>query len=339
VTCEDLTPHPLRLSIVVEWSNTRLNGEGRAVRVLERLGRQWQQILARDYPEALPRDARAFLDGLERRAELLIVSSEALSTVIEADVRRRLPETLDVAIHVAEGLEYYPLKNFGAGLAGGDILLFVDSDVLPDDDWLAHLLGSLARADVHVVCGQTYVAPIGLVARAFALGWTYELRDPSAGLFIPDKFYANNLAFRADVFRKTRFQPLGRRSRGACSLLREDLDRLGIPVWENRAASVDHPPPSSVGHLVVRALAHGRDQYLSHTEERSGRGLRRSLGIAAQRLARGFRRARREWRRVGLRRRDVPAALAVISAYYAVFALGGLLTHASPALMGRHFRV
>lgn len=339
VTSDDLTPHPLRLSIVIEWANTRLNGQERATGLLQRLGRQWEEILARDYPEALPNEARSFLARLDRRVELFLVSSEALSAAIEDDMRRRLPGSFDVAIHVAGGLEYYPLKNFGASLAGGDILLFVDSDVLPDDGWLAHLLGSLARPDVHVVCGQTYVAPTDLVARAFALGWTYALRDPSGGLFTPDKFYANNLALRADLFRKTQFRPLGRRSRGACSLLREDLGRLGIVVWENRAASVDHPPPSSVGHLVVRALAHGRDQYLSHAEERSVWGLKRSLGIAAERLARGFSRARREWRRVGLRRRDVPAALAVISGYYAVFALGGLLTHASPALMGRHFRV
>jgi hypothetical protein len=330
---------PLRLSIVIEWANTRLNGRERAAELFRRLGLQWQEILARRYPEALPGEARLFLASLDSRVELLLVSPEALSVPAAEDVRRLLPETFDVAIHVAEGLEYYPLKNFGASLAGGDILLFVDSDVLPDDGWLAHLLGSLARPDVHVVCGQTYVAPTDLVARAFALGWTYALRDPSRGLFTPDKFYANNLALRADIFRKTQFRPLGRRSRGACTLLREDLGRLGVVVWENRAAGVDHPPPSSAGHLVVRALAHGRDQYLSHAEARSVRGLQRSLGIAAERLARGFSRARREWRRVGLRRRDVPAALAVISAYYALFALGGLLTHASPALMGRHFRV
>jgi hypothetical protein len=335
----DSTGPSLQLSIIVEWANIRLNGEERAARLLERLGRQWQDILARDHPETLPREVRPFLERFERRVELFLVSPTPVSGALDQDVRRRLPGTFDVAIQVAEGLEYYPLKNLGATLARGDILLFVDSDVVPDDGWLAHLLGSFARPDVHVVCGQTYIPPTDLVSRAFALSWIFGLPEPSAGLVKVDRFYANNLAFRARVFRGTQFRPLGRRTRGACSLLREDLDRLGIPVWENRAASVAHSRPSSLGHFLARALAQGRDQYLAHSDGRSLRGLRGSLEFAAGQFARGITRARRDWRRVGLRRRDVPVALAVISSYHGIFVLGGLLTHASPAFMGRHFRV
>jgi hypothetical protein len=91
--------------------------------------------------------------------------------------------------------------------------------------------------------------------------------------------------------------------------------------------------------MVVRALAHGRDHYMKDSEERTLAGLGRSLAIAAHRLRRGFVRTFRERRRVGLRRRDVPAALAVILAYYAFFALGGALTHAHPRAMARRFRV
>jgi len=250
-----------------------------------------------------------------------------------------VPAEIDLAVHVAEGLEYYPLKNFGASLAAGDLLLFVDSDVLPEAGWLAHLTGSFGQPDVHAVSGQTYIAPVDLTSRAYALGWTYALRDADGGLVTPQKFYANNLAFRADLFRKVPFRPLGLRSRGACSLLRDDLARLGLAVWENRAARVDHPPPSGLGHMLVRALAHGRDQYLTPTGGRSASGLGRSLGLAAARLGRGFGRTRRDWRRVGLRRYQVPAALAIIAGYYGAFALGGLLTHLSPARMGRRFRV
>jgi hypothetical protein len=339
VTCDALPLHRLRLSIVIELANTRLNGEERAARLLARLGRQWEEILAHDFPEALPVEARGFLEGLGERVELLLVSPRVAANALEADVRRLLPGTFDVAIHVADGLEYYPLKNFGASRASGDILLFVDCDVLPDDGWLAHLLGALARRDVDVVCAQTYVAPVDLWSRAFALGWNYGLRDRAGGLSTPEKFYGNTIAFRAPVFRQTPFRPLGRRSRGASSLLRQDLGRLGIAVWENSAAGVDHPPPSSFRHLVIRALAEGRDHYLKHQDTRGLPGLKESLRLAGARLARGFGRARRHWRRVGLRRREVPAAMAIISTYYGLSALGGLLTHASPELMGRHFRV
>src|SRR5262249_59822180 len=109
--------------------------------------------------------------------EVLVVSGEALSAQLEHEMRARLGERFAVDIAVAEGMEYYALKNHGARRASGDLLLFVDSDVLPDGDWLAHLMGSFAREDVGVVCGQTYVAPSDVVARAFAVGWRYPVRE------------------------------------------------------------------------------------------------------------------------------------------------------------------
>lgn len=333
--------HPLgpRLSVIIEWANARLHGEVRAMGLLAQLGRQWQAIQRRDHPTALAAAARAFLDHLHSRVQVLLVSSTALAPDLEARVRALLPDTFEVEVHVAPGLEYYPLKRFGGGLAEGDLLLFVDCDLHPDEGWLAHLLGSFARPNIQVVCAQTYIAPVDLWSRAFALGWTYDLRDPSGGLRTPDKVYANSIAFRAPVFRKAAFRAVGRRSRGASSLLQEDLAQLGIEIWENRAAGADHPPPSGIRHLVIRALAHGRDQYMKHGEGRSARGLVRSGGVAAARLDHGFRRARQHWRTVGLRRAAVPVALAIMCVYYGTMALGGVLTHVSPDFMGRRFRV
>lgn len=333
-----MSPDPARprLSVVIEWANTRLHGVPRARRLLDALVRQWDEIVAGEYPASLPPTAAAFLKSLDPRAELVVVTGESVAPDLAEG--QRLGH-FDCSVHVAEGLEYYPLKSFGAERASGDLLLFVDSDVLPEEGWLAHLLGSLARPDIDVVCGQTYVAPSDLFAKAFALGWTYELRDPSGPLMQPTKFYANNILFRTELFRRVGFRPVGRRSRGAVSLLRQDLDRLGVSIWENRMARVAHPPPTSFRHMVVRALAHGRDHYLTHAEGRSLGGLSRSLGVAVRRLARGFRRSFRERRRVDLPRRAVPAVLLVIFGYYAFFALGGILTHAHPEAMSRHFRV
>jgi hypothetical protein len=335
----DNSSGPGRLSIVVEWANTRLNGEPRAVKLLEALDRQWQERLAGAYPETLPAEARAFLDALDKRVELVVVAAEPLSGGVEDDLRRRMSPELDVAIHVAEGLDYYPLKNFGAAQATGELLLFVDSDVLPDDGWLAHLLGTFARPDVAVVCGQTYVAPTDLFARAFALGWTYRLPDRSGGLFEPRKFYANTIAFRTEVFRATGFPSIGKRTRGAASLLGQALRHRGISVWVNPQACVDHPPPANLRHMAIRALAHGRDQYMKHSEARHLSGLVRSVGIAGGRLGRGCYRTVRGWRRVGLKPWQVPIALAICCGYHALFALGGVLTHVSPTAMSRRFRV
>jgi hypothetical protein len=329
----------VRLSVIIEWANTLLNGTPRAKLLFDILARQWEAITRHEYPPTLPPEACRFLDQFDPRAQVLIISGDSLRSEDEQALRMQVPDSFDLGIHVKQGLEYYPLKNFGAALASGDLLLFVDSDVLPEDGWFAHLLASFHRPDVQVVCGQTYVVPDGLFASAFALGWTYDLRDDSGVLIQPTKFYANNIVFRADVFRQTGFAALGKRSRGASSLLRKELSRRGVCVWENRSARVGHPPPSSFRHMAVRALAHGRDHYMKDSEGRTIHGLMRSVGIAAGRLGRGVIRTFRYGKRVGLKVWELPPVVVIICAYYGFFALGGMLTHVSPEAMGRRFRV
>jgi len=333
------TSSPWCLSIIIEWANTVWNGDERAIKLLDRLSQEWLAIRAGRYPNDLPATAVEFLRRCGPSLELLIVSGSAGVRGLEANIRSRMPESVDVSVHVAEGLEYYPLKNFGARLARGDFLLFVDCDVLPEEDWLAHLIGSFGRPEVDAVCGQTYVAPTDLVTRAFALGWTYPLRDPAGHMVQAGKFYANNLAFRTQVFRETEFPSIGVRTRGASSMIQTELGHRGIPIWENSNARVDHPPPSSFRHLAVRGLAHGRDVYMKRSQDRNMYGLMRSVGIAGFRLGRGVYRTFRSWRRVGLKAWELPAAIAIFSSYYAFFALGGVLTHVNPTAMGRRFRV
>ena len=136
-----------------------------------------------------------------------------------------------------------PSNVSGPRQANGEILLFLDSDVIPDDGWLAHLLGTFAKPDIPVVFGQPYVAPTNVYSRAFALGWIYEPRDESGRLVKYHKLFPNNTAFRADVYHQTGFKPIGSRSRGASSQLCDELASRGFSVWQNSNACVDHPAP------------------------------------------------------------------------------------------------
>jgi hypothetical protein len=330
----------VRVSILTEWANTRLNGVPRARLMLEALVWQWAELGERTYPATLPPEAAPFLDQLDRRIQLVIGSGDPGVAALEDEIRARLPESFDLTITIAPDLEYYPLKNAAAEVATGDILVFLDSDVVPDPGWMAHLLGSFGRPEIDVVCGQTYVLPVDTYSRAFACGWTYLPRQDDDRIHQPQKFYANTIAFRREMFRKVGgFPPVGHRTRGASSALGTALRAIGSGVWQNERAAVDHPPPSGFTHLAVRAIAHGRDHYMKHDEHRHVGGLVRSVGLAASRLGRGFWRTFRYANQVGLQPWEIPAALAITSTYYGFFALGGVLTHVSPEAMGRRFRV
>jgi hypothetical protein len=333
-------PPAVRLSIVMEWANTRLYGESRAALVLERTARQWGEVAARSFPATLAPEEAAFLARLAPRAELVIASGEERGPDLDPALRERVEGVMDLDLVVAPGLEYYPLKNRGARDIRGDIFLFVDADVLPEEGWLAHLLATFARREVEVAVGQTLIAPTDLAARAFALGWMFPLPpDAREGIRPAGKFFANNIAFRAGLFRRVGFPAIGARSRGSCSILREALDRMGVRVFSNPRARVQHPPPTGLRRAVVRALAHGRDHYMKGEEGRSLRGLRCSLGEAAGRFGRGASAALRRGHEVGLAPREVPAAIAILAGYYAVFAAGGVLTHVSPEAMAGRFRI
>ena len=91
--------------------------------------------------------------------------------------------------------------------------------------------------------------------------------------------------------------------------------------------------------MVIRALAHGRDYCMGSSEQRSLKGLSLSVGAARRRLFRGWATTFQEWRRVGLQRWMIPAALAILMVFYGFFALGGVLTYLHPRAMGRNFRL
>src|SRR5688500_3373066 len=87
-------------------------------------------------------------------------------------------DNLDIQLRVlpAPGQHYYQLKNFGTQHAKGDFIVFLDSDVIPEEDWLLHLLTSFANSEVQVVGSNVYIDPYNLYTKTFALGWFFPLR-------------------------------------------------------------------------------------------------------------------------------------------------------------------
>src|SRR3990172_1590472 len=115
----------LRLSIVVEWENVRLADSGRAREMLRRVGRQ-----AAELPADLPSGP----------VELIVLHDDELDAVsVGSFVEEALGPVhphVELRVVPTPGGGYYALKNAGARLARGDIVVFLDSDVIPEDGWL-----------------------------------------------------------------------------------------------------------------------------------------------------------------------------------------------------------
>lgn len=314
------------LSIIVEWENARLAEAARPLAMLGELARQLDE-LARHGP---------------RRVELLVLHDpEAIDGAeIEALVDRARPRAAwpaTLRLLASANRTYYQQKNIGVGQATGEVVLFLDSDVVPEPGWLERLLGCLDDPRAAVVCGSTYIEPRDLYERAMALIWLFPLRPTADGVEEASSFYANNVALRRDVALANPFPDLPM-FRGQCRILSQRLREQGFTILRHTGARVSHPPPNGLRHFVHRALCEGHDEALR--DRASGRGLiGRGLKDFWRRLRVAARRIAADGRGVGL---SAPGALGAFGVAFAYFGLklgGRLLTGVDPAIVRRRFSI
>lgn len=321
---------PRDISVVIEWENVLLAEMARCVEMLVQLRRQ---ILS------------------SRRAiEVLVVFNpgQVGREVVEEAVAHYLAPTGDdvVACRIlaGAGLHYYQLKNLGAGQAEGEVVVFVDSDVIPEADWLAALTEPFwARPGIEVVAGHTHLDHRDLMGRAFALGWFFPLPAADAPLAPGGRhFFANNVAFRRAVITAHPFPDMADgMTRGACVQLAGTLVDLGIDIWRQPAARTSHPAPNGLAHFVARGLAQGRDWALAREEDGSPAW---RIGLHAPRRVfsrtwRMLRRALRHHRTVGLPAWQIPLAVAIMAVFHLEECLGAWAYVLAPARARRWWRI
>ena len=316
------------VSVVIEWDNVRLVNAPRGAKMLDELLKQ--------------------LLELRRSCEVVLVhdpgelSSNELQRMIE-DVGFRAAD-IPVRAAQASGEHYYELKNIGAELARAPIVIYVDSDVVPEPGWLRALIEPFERDDVDVVGGNTYAGPTTSAYRkAFALFWFFPLRADDAPPRPQRSCWANNCAFRREVLQTHRW-PRMRFIRYQNVRFFQLLARSGVRVWSAPRARVEHPIPVGI-HFFRYAFSEGHD---AAVRIEAGSGLRRLLLGPAYALlmlpgrifgyARLLAPADRR-RAVGMAPGDVPIAVAVAAAYALAVWLGYLATVISPDIVPRRFSV
>ena len=236
-------------SIVVEWDNPRFSGNRRAFECLA-------IVLAQ------LREARSRLTGTP---ELVVTfdPTQASETLIRNELARICGEDgwpgLLKLLAVPPGTNYYQQKNLGFAATGNDIVIFLDSDLLPEKGWLEAMLSPFADYRHSVVVGNTYMDTSHFYARAVSLFWIFETRANDSAPRPTDRLVSNNIAFRRGVFQRLPF-PDRTTYRGQCSELGRLLARHGIGMLLNPVAQANHPPPEGIRHFISRALHAGNDE-------------------------------------------------------------------------------
>ncbi|MFP2909652.1 glycosyltransferase, partial [Pyxidicoccus sp. 3LFB2] len=228
------------VALVVETENLR--GSGTADAEFASLAR-------------LLRHLRGQRFGVERLTEWVIthegLPSEA-QRVLEDAAGRSL-----TFVEVPEGTGYYGSKDRGFDATTADVVVFGDSDCWPDAAWLERLVARFDAPDVRVVAGRT-VYRGGLLAEALTpVDFPYFPSPLGEGR--TRNFYANNVAFRREVFARFRYGGPRGFHRGDCGVLGLRLHAERIPVHFEPEALTTHPLPDTLaGHLQKR-LRRGAD--------------------------------------------------------------------------------
>ena len=143
----------------------------------------------------------------------------------------------------APGLGYYELKNEGARRAAGEILVFLDSDTVPEQDWLRNLLAPFSDSGAAASAGRAYIDTSSFMGCAFAAMWFFPIRSKPSRQEIAKSIFANSLAIRRADFLAHPFRVVPGTSRGACIAWWEEMLQAHPPVMQASGALTTHPPP------------------------------------------------------------------------------------------------
>jgi glycosyl transferase family 2 len=312
---------PAAVSVIVEWDNARFSQLWRAEALLGQLASQAAE--------------------LDRRIEVIVVydpsevEEHGLRKLIETSGLQEVPNVGEVAIKGGEHLHYYGLKNFGARQAGGDILVFVDSDVIPQPGWLESMLKPFESRDVGIVGGNTFIGPFrDFYARSYALCCYFHLPEQRGPAHPRLDFFANNVSFRAEVLMRHPFPSDSEKFRSQSNESTEYRAGLAdLGVWHAPSAQVMHPPPNGLSHLLKRSLLEGYDSMIDARRKGYTNLTERSFRYLAWDLRRCFGLILLHHRKVWLSRPEILPALAFAGALGVTRWVGFLASTRAPRLI------
>ena len=266
-------------SIVLEWETVNEGGIDRAVLGLREIARQIAELQSQ-----LKAPAEVIVCYEERD-----ISDKELQSVFDRAAGAGGWLCRINFIPVPSGTHYYEKKNIGARVSVNEIIVFLDTDLIPDPGWLQGLLTAFDDWSVSVLVGATHLDHGSMYETAVALFWIFSPATHGRGVQPLRRYSSNNLAFRRFVFLKFPF-PTRPTYRGQCGELGKTLLDIGIAIREHTDARATHPPPAGFRGFVHRAWSAGQDeQFYSGLSQKTSlatwnRQLRQDGRIVARRI-------------------------------------------------------
>ena len=320
--------HKRTCSVIIEWENALLSELGRACDMLRIL-----HVQLTDQSSRL--DAEVIILHDPARVDREVIE-QALARVGGSGAW-----PAELRLEAVSGLSYFDLKNHGFGQSCGDLIVFLDSDVVPEDGWLGFLVDAFEDPDVQVVGGMTYIKLESFYSRAFAAFWFFPPRTESSGLNRDSNFLTNNVVFRRAVFSAHPF-PRAPTFRGQGTMLARELTAAGITIHRQTKARVHHPPPNGIRHFVNRAICHGYDRFHRVKMDRTAVPFLYPLRALGRFLIKPVRNAKLIASRaqpVGLGNWAAVAAWGLSLVYEGFVLFGSFAALAAPRWVRRHFAI
>lgn len=314
------------LSMVVEWENVLLSGDDRAFEMLRTLASQIDHLL-----DSRPLSAEV----------LLVVDSEndvGHCENILHDAFSSGNSQLALRVVDAKGVPYFEKKNVGAFAARGEIIFFLDSDVLPEDHWLPRIFAAFDDSNVQVVAGSTYLDYHGLYSSAMALFWFFPPRTTGNELTKAQTIFGNNIAFRREIFLANAYPPIGQ-FRGQMGIVAKSLADQGITIYQHSGARCAHPAPNGFIHFLRRAICQGHDNVVGRRNSEDRVPIRISYWTLRGESRLAFTRIRERRAKVVFSRTRVLLAHVVAMSYISGIVLGEQMSRISPTFVRRWFSI
>lgn len=307
------------VSVLIEWENAIAADQTRAIRMLERIRQDIREV-GPDFFETLE-----IVSGLDPTG---IDSSFVESILAEAFVDLPWVTIRNIPL---PGRTYYEMKNECAVVARGDLIILLDSDVIPSPGWLRKLIESFDDPAVQICASSVHLAAGTLLEKTLALIWIFEIPPRVAGVVRTRSIWVNSTAYQKDVFLRFPLPDSDGTARASCAAHVRELRAAGVGMHRRMDAHVEHPAPVGVREFVDRALARGRDKVLGSPKPFWWNVLfdvKRGLGFIVKR--------RKE---VGVRLPDVPAVLLIASAWWLLMIAGGVASMIAPKAMRKRLQL